>query len=55
MRNCQHYLDIISDAMGATHLEEDTVVYHGKVGVEKSSAHHAVAVCVGRLLKIEKK
>lgn len=28
------YLDIITNTMGSTHLEEDTVVYYRQIGVK---------------------
>ena len=44
------YLNIITDAMRATHLEEDAVVHDGEVGVEELRTHHSVPIRVGRLL-----
>ena len=43
------YLNIVSNAMCAAHLEEYAVVDNGEVGVEQLCTHHRVAVGIGRL------
>ena len=34
------HLDVVADAVGAAHLEEDAVVDDGHVGVVELGAHH---------------
>ncbi len=41
------YLNIIANAVGSAHLEEDTIVDHRQVAVMQSRAHHCITISVG--------
>ena len=50
------HLDVVADAVRATHLEEDAVVDDGQVGVQQAGAHHRKpAVVVLQLQRKHKK
>lgn len=37
------YLDVKAYTLSFAHLEEDTIVHHGEVGMKQPSADHSIA------------